>query len=59
MIMMDTFLIRLLTTDEKNILHLMLKDTESGYKAKIILLKYERYTVPEIRNMTKSIMIVT
>ncbi len=30
----------------------MLEDTESGYKAKIILLKDERYTVPQIRKMT-------
>jgi len=45
--MRDTFL-RMLTDDEKNILHLMLEDTESGYRAKIILLKDEGYTVPEI-----------
>ena len=51
MIMRDTFL-RMLTDDEKNILHLMLEDTESGYRAKIILLKDERYTVPQIRKMT-------
>ena len=49
--MRDTFL-RMLTDDEKNILHLMLEDTEAGYRAKIILLKDERYTVPEIRKMT-------
>ena len=47
MSMRDTFL-RMLTDDEKNILHLMLEDTESGYRAKIILLKDEGYTVPEI-----------
>ncbi len=51
MSMRDTFL-RMLTTDEKNLLHLMLEDTESGYRAKIILLKDERYTVPQIRKMT-------
>ena len=51
MIMRDTFL-RLLTDDEKNLLHLMLEDTESGYRAKIILLKDERYTVPQIRKIT-------
>ena len=38
--MRDTFL-RILTIDEKNFLHLMLEDTESGYRAKIILLKDE------------------
>ena len=51
MSMRDTFL-RMLTDDEKNILHLMLEDTESGYRAKIILLKDEGYTVPEIRIAT-------
>jgi len=40
MSMRDTFL-RMLTDDEKNILHLMLEDTESGYRVKIILLKDE------------------
>ena len=50
-IMRDTFL-RMLTADEKNYLHLMLEDKESGYRAKIILLKDEGYTVPEIRKMT-------
>ena len=49
--MRDTFL-RMLTNDEKNLLHLMLEDTESGYRAKIILLKDEGYTVPEIRKIT-------
>jgi len=49
--MRDTFL-RMLTDDEKNILHLMLEDTESGYRAKIILLKDEGYTVLEIRIAT-------
>jgi transposase len=48
MIMRDTIL-RMLTDDEKNRLHLMLEDTKSGYRAKIILLKDEGYTVPEIR----------
>ncbi len=46
MIMRDTFL-RMLTDNEKNLLHLMmLEDTEAGYRAKIILLKDEGYTVP-------------
>jgi len=50
--MRDTFL-RLLTDKEKNILHrLMVEDEESGYRAKIILLKDEGYTVPEIRRAT-------
>ena len=51
MSMRDTFL-RMLTDDEKNILCLMLEDTESGYRVKIILLKDEGYTVPEIRIAT-------
>jgi transposase len=51
MIMRDTFL-RMLTDKEKNLLHLILEDKESGYRAKIILLKDEGYTVPEIRKIT-------
>jgi transposase len=47
----DTFL-RILTIDEKNLLHLMLEDIQSGYRAKIILLKDEGYTVPQIRKIT-------
>ncbi len=47
----DTFL-RILTIDEKNTLHLMLEDIKSGYRAKIILLKDEGYTVPQIRKIT-------
>ena len=47
--MRDTFL-RMLTMDERNYLHLMLdEDTEAGYRAKIILLKDDGYTVSEIR----------
>ncbi len=42
----------MLTDDEKNILHLMLEDKENEYRAKIILLKDEKYTVPEIRKIT-------
>jgi len=50
--MRDTFL-RMLTDNEKNILHrLMVEDEESGYRAKIILLKDDGYTVPEIRRAT-------
>jgi transposase len=48
--MRDTFL-RILAIDEKNILHLMLEDAKSGYRAKIILLKDEGYTVPQIRKI--------
>ena len=50
--MRDTFL-RLLTNNEKNGLHdSILEDRESGYRAKIILLKDDGYTVPEIRKAT-------
>ncbi len=50
--MRDTFL-RLHTDDEKDILHqLKVEDKESGYRAKIILLKDDGYTVPEIRRAT-------
>ena len=42
----------MLTDVEKNILHLMLEDKESDYRAKIILLKDEGYTIPQIRMMT-------
>ncbi len=41
----------MLTDKEKNFLHLILDDKESGYRAKIILLKDEGYTVPEIRKI--------
>ena len=44
----------MLTNDEKNLLHLMLEDTESGYRAKIILLKDEGYTVPANKKNNKS-----
>jgi transposase len=46
----ETFL-RILTIDEKNLLHLMLEDAKSEYRAKIILLKDEGNTVPEIRKI--------
>ena len=39
----------MLTDDEKNHLHLMLGDDETGYRAKIILLKDKVYTVPQIK----------
>ena len=41
----------MLTDKEKNSLHLILEDKESGYRAKIILLKDEGYTVSEIREI--------
>lgn len=52
--MRDTFL-RLITDDERNILYDMMQekdDEESSYRAKIILLKDEGHTVPEIRKAT-------
>ena len=51
-ILRDTFL-KIFTTDEKNLLHLILEDKESGYRTKIILLKDEEYIVPQIRKITK------
>ncbi len=42
MIMRDIFL-RILTDDEKNLLHLMLEDNEAGYRSQIILVKDEGY----------------
>jgi hypothetical protein len=50
-VMRDT-LLRPITDNEKNLLYLMLEDKESGYRAKIILLKDEGYTVPQIRKIT-------
>ena len=51
--MRDTFL-RLIADDERNKLCDMMQweDNESGYRARIILLKDEGYTVPEIRMAT-------
>jgi transposase len=53
--MRDTNL-RLISDDERNTLYGMMQedadDGESGYRAKIILLKDEGYTVPEIRVAT-------
>ena len=51
--MRDTFL-RLLTDDERNMLYDMMQweDKESSYRAKIILLKDNGFTVPEIRRAT-------
>jgi hypothetical protein len=51
--MMDIFL-RMLFTDGTNLLHLMFEDKESGYRAKIILLKSEGYTVPEKKDNKSS-----
>jgi len=49
--MRDT-LIRMFVYNEKNLLHMMFEDKEYGYRAKIILLKDEGYTVPQIRKIT-------
>jgi hypothetical protein len=50
----DTYL-RSITEKERNTLHLLLDDDpESGYRAKIILLKDGGYTVPEIRRLQPS-----
>ncbi len=51
--MRDTFL-RSITDDQRNILYDMIEwnDKESSYRAKIILLKDEGHTVPEIRMAT-------
>lgn len=51
--MRDTFL-KSITDDQRNILYDMIEwnDEESSYRAKIILLKDEGYTVPEIRMAT-------
>ena len=48
--MRDTFL-RSIADDERNVLYeIMVEDEkETGYRAKIILLKDEGHTVPEIR----------
>jgi len=41
--------LRRLTNEERNILYeIMVDDKEDGYRAKIILLKNDGYTVPEI-----------
>ncbi len=42
----------LITIDEKNILNLRLEDTKAEYRAKIIMLKEEGYTVLQIRKTT-------
>jgi transposase len=47
--------LRLISDDERNALYGMMQDAddgESGYRAKIILLKDEGYAVPEIRRAT-------
>lgn len=44
--------LRSISDREKDNLYLLLDDSDSGYRAKIILLKDEGYTVPEIRQMT-------
>ena len=50
--MRNTYL-RNITTKERNTLHLLIEDDpESGYRAKIILLKDDGYAVPDIRKIT-------
>src|SRR3954464_14907118 len=53
--MRDTHL-RNISAKEQNILHILMEEDdspiESGYRAKIILLKDEGYTVPQIRKIT-------
>ena len=49
---MRDILIRMFVYNEKNLLHMMFEDKEYGYRAKIILLKDEGYTVPQIRKIT-------
>ena len=45
--------LREISTGEMNDLHWLLdNDAESGYRAKMILLRDEGYTVPEIRRIT-------
>jgi len=58
--MKDTFL-RPIADDERNVLYEIMEedDKESGYRAKIILLKDEGYTVPEIRMATNHHMMLT
>ncbi len=46
--------LREISTEEMNDLHWLLdNDVESGYRAKMILLRDEGYTVPEIRRITE------
>ena len=56
----DTYL-RSITEKERNNLHLLVDedDLESGYRAKIILLKDDGYTVPDIYERLQTIMITT
>ena len=53
--MRDTCL-RNISAEERNMLHILMEEEdspiESGYRAKIILLKDAGYTVPEIRKIT-------
>lgn len=45
--------LREISTEEMNDLHWLLdNDAESGYRARMILLRDEGYTVPEIRKIT-------
>ena len=59
--MRPTYL-RDITEEEKNRLCALIDDDSSegtGYRAKIILLRNEGYTVPEIRRKSNHIMITT
>jgi hypothetical protein len=58
--MRDTFL-KQITDYKRNILYAMIEgdDVEFSYRAKIILLKYKGYTVPEIRMATNHHMMLT
>lgn len=63
--MRDTYL-RSISTEERNILHMLMEEEKggnkldkSGYRAKIILLKDEGYTVPERRRGLLIVMTMT
>ena len=43
--------LRSISDREKDNLYLLLDDSDSGYRAKIVLLKDEGYTVPELPNI--------
>jgi hypothetical protein len=59
--MRDNTFLRLINDDERNTLYEMIQDeddNESSYRAKIILLKDEGYTVPEIRKISTIMMTI-
>ena len=51
--------LRSISDREKDNLYLLLDNGDLGYRAKIILLKDDGYTVPEIRKMTNHHDIIT